>query len=105
MVSEFRAAKLWVAANIVGAAAFLRLAAITWIEPELRHEQVARGGDAVVWASTALPVLISFLVLNLLWATRVLVKVAKTGALRTAAPIALMGLVWLGAILLDVAMR
>lgn len=105
VISEFRSARFWVAANVVGAAAFLWLASKTWIEPELRHEEVARGGDAVLWAVTALPVLIAFLVLDLVWLTLPVVRLAKTQAWPSASPLAATALLWLGAIFVDLAMR
>ncbi len=103
--SEFRSARFWVAANIVGATAFLWLASKTWIEPQLRGEDVARGGDAVVWACTALPVLIAFLVLDGVWLTLVVVRLAKTQAWRSASPLAASAILWLGVICVDIAMR
>jgi hypothetical protein len=105
MMSEFRSARFWIAANVVGAAAYLWIASKTWIEPELRHEAVARGGDGVVWTLTALPVLIAFLVVDLLWLALVVRQMAMTRTLRSAAPMAAMGLLWLDAIFIDLAMR
>jgi hypothetical protein len=105
VISKFRSGRFWVAANVVGAAAFLWFASKTWIEPALRHEDVARGGDAILWAVTALPVLIAFLVLDLIWLTLVMVKLAKSQAWHSALPVAAMGLLWLGVIFADLAMR
>jgi len=105
VISEFWSARFWIAANIVGAGTFLWLAARTWIEPELRHDDVARGGDGVLWTVTALPVLIAFLVLDLVWLTLVVVRLAKTQAWPSASPLAATTLLWLSAIFVDLAMR
>lgn len=58
------------AANIIGAAAYVWLSSLTWLEPELRGEDVARAGDAMVWAMTALPVLVGFALADLVWLIR-----------------------------------
>lgn len=52
----------WIITNGLGALAFLHFASKTWIEPELRGEDVARDGDAVVWFATALPFALACLV-------------------------------------------
>jgi ABC-type amino acid transport system permease subunit len=57
----------WLASNAVGVVAFLHFASLTWLEPELRGEDVARGGDAFVWFVSALPILVIFLVANFVW--------------------------------------
>ena len=105
MVRAFAAARFWIAANVVGAAAFLCLASKTWIEPKLHHEAVARGGDGVVWTLTALPVLISFVVIDLLWLALTVRRLATTQTWRPASPLAAMGVLWLGVIFVDFAMR
>jgi len=53
--------------NVVAAAAFLYLASWTWLEPNLRGEDVARGGDAAVWALTAFPILLLSAFANVIW--------------------------------------
>jgi hypothetical protein len=50
--------------NVVGALAYLAMASKTWLEPELAGTEVARGGDAAVWFTTALPILAVFVVIN-----------------------------------------
>jgi hypothetical protein len=62
--------KWWIVANLFGATIYTLLASLTWIEPELRGEEVARAGAAIVWASSALPVLIAFVVADLVWFVR-----------------------------------
>jgi hypothetical protein len=51
---------IWVAANLIGLAVFLHIAAQTWIEPELANEAGASGGEFIVWGMSALPILILF---------------------------------------------
>ena|ERR1700722_7100315 len=55
---------LIVALNAVGVGAYLYVSSRTWLEPELRGQSVATGGDAVVWVFTALPVAVAFLVFD-----------------------------------------
>lgn len=56
---------LWLAFNAAGIALFFDLAVKTWIEPELDNGPGTNGGAAVVWGMSALPVLLFFLVANL----------------------------------------
>ena len=55
----------WIAGNIVAILLYLYLSSRTWLEPEFRGEDVATGGDAVVWALSALPVFVVAVVANL----------------------------------------
>ena len=56
---------LWVLANLIGMALFLYLAVQTWIEPELANEPGASGGEFIVWAISALPVFLIFMLAHL----------------------------------------
>ncbi len=105
MFREFQRSRFWIAANLAGAALFLWLASKTWIEPELRGEDVARGGDAVVWLATALPVLAAFFVVNLIWLAVTFAKLAKARAWAPILPLAVTGLLWLFTVRIDLAMR
>ena len=60
-------AKYWLIVNILGAAAVLYLASKLWIEPELRAEDVGRGGDLLLGGLTILPILAAFFVLDAIW--------------------------------------
>jgi hypothetical protein len=63
--------KVWLAANCVGAATYLWLSARTWREPELRAENIpSSAGDAVVWSMTAFPILIGFVLADVVWLVR-----------------------------------
>ena len=55
---------LWLALNICGIGLFFALAVRTWIEPELANEPGASGGAAIVWAGSALPVFLLFIIAN-----------------------------------------
>ena len=73
LVSErvpFITDKWWLVANVLGAAAYVWLSSWTWLEPELRGEDVARDGDAIVWSMTALPVFVCFMVADFVWFIR-----------------------------------
>jgi hypothetical protein len=69
--TAFSRDRIWLAANFLGAAAYLWLSSRTWREPELRAEKIPNSaGDAAVWSMTALPLLIAFLLANLVWLLR-----------------------------------
>lgn len=70
----------WVLANIAAALSFLYFASITWLEPNLRGEEVARSGDVLIWAISALPILAASLVANLIWLVLVALQRARIGA-------------------------
>jgi hypothetical protein len=105
VIREFQKSWFWITANLLGATVFIWLASQTWIEPELRGEGVARGGDALVWTVTALPILAAFFILDLVWLILTLVKFAKTQAWGSVSPLVATGLLWLCAVLVDLAMR
>ena len=68
--SSYAKDKWWLVANAFGAMAYLWLSSRTWIEPELRGEDVGRAGAAVVWFDTALPVFIGFVIADFVWFLR-----------------------------------
>jgi hypothetical protein len=55
----------WLAVNSLGICAFLLVASMSWIEPELAGVPGASGGGALVWFISAVPVLFTFLTFNL----------------------------------------
>lgn len=67
MLLQPRSLTAWIAANLVASAVFLHFASWTWLEPNLRHEHVARDGDALIWMFSAFPVLLIAALANLLW--------------------------------------
>jgi hypothetical protein len=67
MLLHTRGLTAWVATNVIASAAFLHFASWTWLEPNLRHEEVARGGDAIIWILSAFPILAVATLSNLVW--------------------------------------
>ncbi|HVV70759.1 MAG TPA: hypothetical protein VHI52_04550, partial [Verrucomicrobiae bacterium] len=67
----------WALANVVASAAFVWLASWAWLEPNLRGQEVARGGDALVWMLAAAPVLALSAVSNAVWLALVSKKVRQ----------------------------
>lgn len=53
--------------NLIWIVVFLILASTSWIEPELANVPGANGGDTFVWFATTVPVLVLFLLSNLVW--------------------------------------
>ena len=51
-----RVAGVWLVANLLLATAFLGVASLSWIEPELAHVPGASGGAALFWVVTAVPI-------------------------------------------------
>jgi len=86
--SSFSKEKWWLIANAIGAAAYVWLSSLTWLEPDLRGEDVARAGDAMVWSMTALPLLVGFVLADLVW----LISRVRTG--QSCQPMLLVALLW-----------
>ena len=80
MLLSQRALTAWVVTNVAASSAFTYFASWTWLEPSLRGEEVARGGDAMVWAIAALPVLAVSVIADGVW----LVLIARERAKRSA---------------------
>jgi hypothetical protein len=55
----------WLAANIIGIAAFMASASRFWIEPELADVPGASIGNAISWTFEAAPIAVFFLLTNL----------------------------------------
>lgn len=64
MVKSIRFTILLWLANAVGIAVYLTLASRAWIEPEIAYVLGASAGDFLLWGTTALPVLILFVLLH-----------------------------------------
>ena len=67
MLLSQRALTVWVLVNLAASAAFTYFASWTWLEPNLRGENVARGGDVLIWAVGALPILVVSLIGDGVW--------------------------------------
>ena len=57
----------WMLINLVGIAAFLGVASLSWVEPEVAGPPGTNLGAAFVWVITAVPILLVFALYNLLW--------------------------------------
>ena len=92
---------LWLALNVGGIALFFDLAVRTWIEPELANVPGASGGDAIVWATTALPLFVLFVTGNLVLSFKALRELVSDKRLRGTIIVALTLVAWIGAFYLD----
>jgi len=101
IVSALIREKWWLVANVIGVAAYLHFSSKTWLEPELRGEAVARGGDAVVWALSALPVLATVLVADLMWLSIVTRRGSRTKDWRAMFALFCVGAIWVGTVVID----
>jgi hypothetical protein len=65
-MTRTKKAALWLALNALGAAAYLAVASLGWVEPALADLPEAHGGGAAfVWFLSAVPVILVFAALNL----------------------------------------
>jgi hypothetical protein len=88
------------AANVLGAIAYLAAASPSWAIPDERASGIhSITGEPFVWALSVWPILTVFVLLNLGWAAVILAKSRwQDGRLWLTAP-----LIWLVAILVDFA--
>ena len=87
--------------NLLGACIFLWVASKTWIHPELANLPGASGGNAISWFFTAVPILLVFLVVNIIstgWAAMNWIRV-KIWPLTNISFLSL--LIWLLVIIID----
>lgn len=56
--------------NVLGCIAFVWVASFYWIEPNLADVPGASGGAFFLWGEGAVPILLGFVVLDLLWVLR-----------------------------------
>ena len=101
MLLHTRSITTWVAGNIAVSAAFLHFASWTWLEPNLRGENVARGGDALVWITSAFPILLAATLVNLIWLALVARERRKTNVAWPIPAFILVTVVWLSALTVD----
>jgi hypothetical protein len=94
MLLHARTLTAWVAANIIASAAFLHFASWTWLEPNLRGEGVARGGDAVVFMLSAFPILFASALINLLWLLLITRERGRIEAAWPISPVILIAVTW-----------
>ena len=74
MSEQVRFQIAWVIFNLIGIGLFLKIASLSWIEPELANEPGASAGDAFVWFLTAVPLLALFALGHLIAACAALTK-------------------------------
>jgi hypothetical protein len=91
----------WTLANVFTASTFLYFASWTWLEPNLRGEGVARGGDVVIWALSAFPILLVAFAANLIWLAMVARERRKAGLRWPSAFLTIVAGVWISAVLVD----
>lgn len=101
----FRRDQWWVGANGLGAIAYLRFASQTWIEPELRGENVGRAGDALIWGITCLPIAAVFLVVDLIWLTGRTRSTAPKERWPSLLPVLAIGAGWFAVLAVDALLR
>jgi hypothetical protein len=98
MLLHTRGLTAWIAANIVASAAFLHFASWTWLDPNLRGQDVARGGDALVWMVSAFPILMAAILGNVSWFVLVARERRKTEANWPTSATLLIAIIWVCAV-------
>ena len=92
---------IWMVANVLTSAVFIHFASWTWLEPNLRGEDVARGGDAVVWALCALPVLVIAVVANGIWFALASRERLRSANVWPTSSITVVAAIWIAALVVD----
>jgi ABC-type amino acid transport system permease subunit len=100
MLRWFQSQSIWMIVNLIGIVVFLILASKSWLEPELGNVLGASAGDALVWFVMAVPVLVLFLISNLVWLA-VSLKDAASSNLKSLGFGALLLACWVAAFLFD----
>lgn len=101
MLNAIRQEKWWLGANLVGVGLFLWFASRTWLEPQLRGELVATGGDGVIWTLTALPVLGVFFLADLVWLLLATRRGIQTKDWLSATVVSSVAVIWITAAIFD----
>ena len=91
----------WMLANVVASAGFVHVASWTWLEPNLRGEDVARGGDALVWALGAFPVLALSALANAIWFAFASQERRRNGEAWPAPSITVVAAMWISVLVVD----
>ena len=92
---------IWMLANVVGSAVFIHLASWAWLEPNLRGESVARGGDAIVWMFGAFPVLAMAALANAIWFAFVSRERRRSDVAWPISSITVVAAIWICALVVD----
>ena len=91
----------WALANVIASAAFVYFSSLTWLEPELRGQDVARGGDAFVWMLGAFPVLAFSALANAAWFALASRERRREGGVWPIRGITLVAATWVSVLVLD----
>jgi uncharacterized membrane protein YozB (DUF420 family) len=82
MTLYFRRAPIWIVLNLIGMATYLRLGSDLWTIPG--NEGLPGGpGDAFYWFFLMLPMLLAYLVFNLISLSAIIERVRQTGRLHS----------------------
>ena len=92
--------------NVIGVILYLQFATQGWVEPEVADVPGAAGGGVVLWGLTALPTLLAFIVINVLWLIFECVvyltrKTWRLGLVYLVIPVAVIPLMWAIAVHVD----
>jgi hypothetical protein len=101
MLLNSRSLTAWTVVNIAASAAFCWLASWTWLEPNLRGEEVARGGDAIVWMLSAFPVLAVSAAANAVWLALIWRERRQKRGSWPGAAITVIAAIWISALFVD----
>ena len=101
MILRERGLTGWTLINLAGAGAFVWFASWTWLEPNLRGEDVARGGDARIWTTAAAPILGLFLLGNTVWLVLVRRERRRSGTAWPRPTITTITAIWVTVLFVD----
>ncbi len=91
----------WMVANVLASAVFTHLASWTWLEPNLRGQSAARGGDAVVWMLGAFPALAIAVLGNAVWFALVSRERLRSNGVWPISGFSVVAAVWVSALVVD----
>ena len=101
MLLSQRALTTWVLVNLAASSAFIYFASWTWLEPNLRGEDVARGGDAIIWVMAALPVLAVSVIADGVWFVLIARERTKRGVSWPIPFLVIIVALWAAAVILN----
>ena len=87
--------------NICGALAYLYCASEVWADPQLANIPGAGAGDPIIWGLSALPILLLFLMMNVLFLLWVLFSSVRRRKLRLSFVYAATPVAWVGILYID----
>lgn len=100
MTLYFRRAPIWIVLNFIGMATYLRLGSALWTIPG--DEGLPGGpGDAFYWFFLMIPVLLAYLVFDLISLSAIIKRVRQTGQLNSLYIWLAIAIVWIVTIRYD----